>query len=586
MCVEVINRRKYLGLLLITFSQFILTFFFYKIKLFRLCVFKTLRDLCHLMLMNLVKLFKWMFTLDHKRIGMIYTFLGIWAGFIGLSFSLMIRINFLEPYYNIIPLDCYKFLVTKHGIIMIFFFLMPILIGGFGNYLLPLLGGLSDLNLPRLKALRAWLLIPSIVFLLFSMCLGAGIGWTFYPPLSSSLFTDSKGVDFLMFSLHLAGVSSIFSSINFICTLYTIFNNRIFSRGSIILWSYLFTSILLLLTLPVLAAAITMLLFDRKFSSAFFDPLGGGDPVLFQHMFWFFGHPEVYVLILPGFGIIRHICLKLRLIPDAFGFYGLLFAMFSIVCLGRRVWGHHMFTVGLDVKTTVFFSSVTMIIGVPTGIKVFTWLYMLLNSTVNKSDPIIWWLVSFIALFTFGGVTGIILSACVLDNVLHDTWFVVAHFHYVMSLGSYIRIIIMFIWWWPLIVGVTLNKVLLQCQCIISNIGFNLCFFPMHYFGLCGLPRRVCIYEVSYNWIKTICTIGSFITAFSACFFIFILWESVVNNKKVIGFYGLPTSITNLVRSVPLAYHNEYFTFFYNIDYTPTSGGLYRIDKVIDSSIE
>ncbi|VDL57682.1 unnamed protein product [Hymenolepis diminuta] len=341
--------------------------------------------------------------MNHKRI----------AGFVGLRFRLIIRINFLEPYYKVVPLDCYKFLVTNHGIIMIFFFLMPILIGGFGNYLLPLLGGLSDLNLP-----------------LFRMCMGAGI--------------DRKGIDFLMFSLHLAGVSRIFSSIKFICTLYTIFSNNISARSSIVLWAYLFTSMLLLITLPVLAAAITMLLFDRKFSSAFFDPLGGGDPV--------------YVLILPGFGIIRHICLNLSLIPDAFGFYGLLFAMFSIV------W-HHMFTVGLDVKTAVFFRSVTMIIGVPTGIKVFTWLYI------------------------FGGVTGIILSAC-----------------------SYISIII----------------ILLQCQCIISNIGFNLCFFPMHYFGLCGLPRRVCIYEISYNWINMICTIGSFITAF----------KSLVKEKKIIGYFG------------------------------------------------
>nr|YP_009330658.1 cytochrome c oxidase subunit I [Cloacotaenia megalops]AOG66041.1 cytochrome c oxidase subunit I [Cloacotaenia megalops] len=520
--------------------------------------------------MNLLNVFSWVCTLDHKRVGMIYTLVGIWAGFVGLSFSLMIRINFLEPYYNVIPLDCYNFLVTNHGIIMIFFFLMPILIGGFGNYLLPLLGGLSDLNLPRLNALSAWLLIPSVAFLVISMCLGAGVGWTFYPPLSSSLFSGGSGVDFLMFSLHLAGVSSIFSSINFICTLYTVFAENIASRGSIILWSYLFTSTLLLLTLPVLAAAITMLLFDRNFSSAFFDPLGGGDPVLFQHMFWFFGHPEVYVLILPGFGIISHICLNLSMLGDAFGYYGLLFAMFSIVCLGSSVWGHHMFTVGLDVKTAVFFSSVTMIIGVPTGIKVFTWLYMLIHSGVSKSDPVLWWIVSFIILFTFGGVTGIILSACVLDNILHDTWFVVAHFHYVMSLGSYISIIIMFIWWWPLITGLSLNKCLLQCQCIISNVGFNLCFFPMHYFGLCGLPRRVCVYEVGYNWINLICTVGSFITAFSACFFMFILWESIVSRNVVIGIYGGPSCVTNIVTS-PVASHNSFFSYVMNVNYVPIS---------------
>lgn len=508
----------------------------------------------------------WLFTLDHKRVGIIYIIVGVWSGFVGLGFSLLIRIKFLEPYYNVVPLDCYNFLVTSHGIIMIFFFLMPILIGGFGKYLLPLLGGLSDLRLPRLNALSAWLLIPSLLFLMVRMWFGAGVGWRFYPPLSSSLFTDGHGVKFLMFSLHLSGLSSLLGSINFICTLYKIFRVNVFSRMSIILWSYLFTSILLIITLPVLAAAITMLLFDRKFSSAFFDPLGGGDPVLFQHMFWFFGHPEVYVLILPGFGVISHVCLSISTVEDVFGFYGLLFAMFSIVCLGSSVWGHHMFTVGLDVRTAVFFSSVTMIIGVPTGIKVFTWLYMLMKSNVNKREPILWWIVSFIVLFTFGGVTGIVLSACVLDKVLHDTWFVVGHFHYVMSLGSYVRIIIMFIWWWPLITGLRLNKCLLQCQCVVSNVGFNLCFFPMHYFGLCGLPRRVCIYEHRYKWVNQMCTIGAFVSAFSGCFFIFILWESIYRKNFVLGYYSGSRTLVNLVY-YPIASHNRYYSHMYSIDY-------------------
>lgn len=485
----------------------------------------------------------------------------------------MIRVKFLEPYYKVISTDCYKFLVTRHGILMIFFFLMPILIGGFGKFLIPLLRGLSDLNLPRLNALRFWLLVPSVVFLLVRMCLGAGVGWTFYPPLSSSLFSGRKGVDFLMFSLHLAGISRIFSSINFICTIYRVFRMNLASRSSIILWTYLFTSILLLTTLPVLAAAITMLLFDRKFGSAFFDPLGGGDPVLFQHMFWFFGHPEVYVLILPGFGVVRHACLKMGCAPDVFGFYGLVFASFSIVCLGRVVWAHHMFVVGLDVKTAVFFSSVTMVIGVPTGIKVFTWLYMLLKSKVKKTDPVFLWVVSFIILFTFGGVTGIVLSACVLDNVLHDTWFVVAHFHYVMSLGSYMSIIIMFIWWWPLITGVSLKKYLLQCQCVVSNVGFKMCFFPMHYFGLCGLPRRVCMYESRYNWINVICTVGAFISMFRGCFLMFILWESLVNRHVALGSFGASRVITKMILS-PIAYHNKFFTHYLSVNY---SYGMYKI---------
>nr|WCL38749.1 cytochrome c oxidase subunit 1 [Caryophyllaeus brachycollis] len=481
------------------------------------------------------RLFSWVFTLDHKRIGLFYIIMGVWSGFLGLGLSLMIRINFIEPYYSVVSADCYNFLITNHGIVMIFFFLMPVLVSGFGNYLIPLLGGLEDLNLPRLNALSMWILLPSILFLAISMSLGAGVGWTFYPPLADKEFSTSTGVDFLMFSLHLAGLSSLLGSINFICTILSCIHVSDVPRDSVILWAYLFTSILLLISLPVLAAAITMLLFDRNFGSAFFDPMGGGDPILFQHMFWFFGHPEVYVLILPGFGLISYICSGLNNTPTPFGVVGLVSAMFCIVGLGLCVWGHHMFIVGLDISTAVFFSSVTMIIGVPTGIKVFSWLYMLSNSAVNWSEPVFWWIISFIVLFTFGGVTGIILSACVLDSILHDTWFVVAHFHYVMSLGSYISVILMFLWWWPVITGFTLNKYLLQAHCLISQVGFNLSFFPMHFFGMCGLPRRVCAYDCSFYATNLVCTLGSLISVFSGVLLIFILWESLSVKNIVLG---------------------------------------------------
>lgn len=289
----------------------------------------------------------------------------------GLSLSMLIRLKFLDPYYNIVSPEVYNYIITRHGIAMIFFFLMPVLIGGFGNYLLPLLLNLPDLNLPRLNALSAWLLLPSAVCLGLSLIGGAGVGWTFYPPLSAGGYSG-WGVDFLMFSLHLAGISSVLGSLNFICTIISALKDVTISRLSIIVWAYLFTSILLILSLPVLAAGITMLLFDRKFGSSFFDPLGGGDPVLFQHLFWFFGHPEVYVLILPGFGIVSHICMTLTKKDSLFGYFGLIFAMAAIVCLGRVVWAHHMFMVGLDLKTAVFFRSVTMVIGIPTGIKVFS----------------------------------------------------------------------------------------------------------------------------------------------------------------------------------------------------------------------
>nr|YP_009829423.1 cytochrome c oxidase subunit 1 [Enterogyrus malmbergi]QJD07085.1 cytochrome c oxidase subunit 1 [Enterogyrus malmbergi] len=504
-------------------------------------------------------IFSWLFTLDHKRIGLIYAFIGVWFGFVGLGLSVLIRMQMVEAYQNVFSTDSYNNIITNHGIIMIFFFLMPVMIGGFGNYLLPLLLGIPDLNLPRINALSAWLLLPSGICLIISM-LGwsSGLGWTFYPPLSSINYSPSNGTDFLMFALHLAGISSILSSINFICTIFTSAESmHMGEKFSMIVWAYLFTSILLLLSLPVLAAAITMLLFDRNFGCAFFDPCGGGDPVLFQHMFWFFGHPEVYVLIIPGFGMISHICMSLSGNTEAFGYFGLVFAMYSIVGLGCIVWAHHMFTTGMDINSNVFFSSVTMVIGIPTGIKVFSWLYMMGNFSQYSNDPIVWWIVAFIILFTTGGVTGIILSASVLDTYLHDTWFVVAHFHYVFSLGSYVSVVISVVWWWSVISGYTLNKVLLKIHCIASMVGFNMCFFPMHYFGWCGLPRRVCVYDPFFNQISYLCTTGSIISAVSGFLFMFILWESITTKNVSIGNWGAGFATVNLM-NVPVAHHVLY----------------------------
>nr|QFS15968.1 cytochrome oxidase subunit I [Metagonimus suifunensis]QFS15969.1 cytochrome oxidase subunit I [Metagonimus suifunensis]QFS15970.1 cytochrome oxidase subunit I [Metagonimus suifunensis]QFS15971.1 cytochrome oxidase subunit I [Metagonimus suifunensis]QFS15972.1 cytochrome oxidase subunit I [Metagonimus suifunensis] len=498
----------------------------------------------------------WLFTLDHKRIGLIYMVLGLWGGFLGLSLSFLIRINYLDPHFNVVSPEVYNYVITSHGVAMIFFFLMPVLIGGFGNYLLPLLLGLPDLNLPRLNALSAWLMVPSAVCFGLSMCGGAGVGWTFYPPLSSGDYSG-WGVNFLMFSLHLAGLSSLLGSLNFISTIGGAMSEEMNERHSIIVWAYLFTSILLLLSLPVLAAGITMLLFDRNFGAAFFDPLGGGDPVLFQHMFWFFGHPEVYVLILPGFGIISHICMTLTNNDSLFGYGGLVLAMLAIVCLGSVVWAHHMFMVGLDLKTAVFFSSVTMVIGVPTGIKVFSWLYMLAGSRGRFWDPVMWWILGFIVLFTIGGVTGIILSASIMDTLLHDTWFVIAHFHYVLSLGSYSTVVISMIWWWPVIVGYSLNKYLLMAHWGVSMTGFNLCFFPMHFLGLHGLPRRVCSYEPCFQWLNTMASIGGLISIFSGFMLIFILWESVWSDNRVIGLWGSNSVVLNVV-TLPVPHHCVY----------------------------
>nr|QDO72086.1 cytochrome c oxidase subunit I [Schistosoma haematobium] len=530
-------------------SAYFFHFNLYNFTVLILDVFNSLVvDFC----INVVGYGYWLISLDHKRISLIYVILGLWGGFIGLGLSLLIRLNLCDPYYNLVSLDVYNFLITNHGIAMIFFFLMPVLIGGFGNYFLPFFLYIDDLLLPRLNSFSLWLMIPSFFYMELSLYYGCGVGWTLYPPLSISE-NSGLGVDYLMFSLHLAGVSSLVGSINFISTIIS----RVNFKTSIIIWSYLFTSILLLLSLPVLAAGITMLLFDRNFGTAFFEPMGGGDPLLFQHLFWFFGHPEVYVLILPGFGIVSHICMSISNNDSSFGYYGLICAMASIVCLGSVVWAHHMFMVGLDYLTAIFFSSVTMIIGIPTGIKVFSWLYMLNSCGSRVWDPIVWWLVGFIFLFTIGGVTGIALSASSLDILFHDTWFVVAHFHYVLSLGSYSSVVIMLLWWWPFMIGYSVNKYLLQGHWLLSMVGFNLCFFPMHYLGIHGLPRRVSSYDCEYYWINVLSSIGGVLSITSAFVLFFILWESLSVCNRIIGLWGSGSCVTN-VMVVPVPVHITY----------------------------
>nr|YP_010536417.1 cytochrome c oxidase subunit I [Hexostoma thynni]UYC28895.1 cytochrome c oxidase subunit I [Hexostoma thynni] len=503
------------------------------------------------------------FTLSHKKIGLVYLCMGSWAGFVGLGLSMVIRLNMMNPYHNIVPTELYSFAITSHGIVMIFFFLMPVLIGGFGNILIPLLTRLDDMKLPRINVFSLWILLPSMVSLILSMYIGAGLGWTFYPPLSSKYFSGS-GADYLLISLHLAGLSSMLGALNFIITCHYFFYSIDLSgtglsmdwvlRTPILVWAYYFTSILLFFSIPVLAGAITMLLFDRNFGTSYFDPTGGGDPIMFQHMFWFFGHPEVYVLILPAFGIVSHVCTEVSNNVSPLGYVGMVFAMFSIVVLGFIVWAHHMFTVGMDLKSNTFFSAVTALIGIPTGVKVIGWVSMLTNIQSYKYEPIIWWVVSFIVLFTFGGITGLVLSCSTVDVVLHDSWFVIAHFHYVLSLGSYIGVVISIIWWWPVLVGYSLDDVLLRAHCLSSVVGFNLCFAPMHYFGMCGLPRRVCVYDHSFSWLSSICTVGSFISSFSACFFVFILWDSLNNKQKVLGSWRNNSFPVNLM-PWPLTYH-------------------------------
>src|ERR1700753_3176290 len=500
---------------------------------------------------------RYVYSTNHKDIGTMYLVFAIIAGVIGAAMSIAIRAELMYPGVQIFhETHTYNVFVTSHGLIMIFFMVMPAMIGGFGKWFVPLMIGAPDMALPRMNNISFWLLVSALILSGVGLAMGeSGCGCTLYPPLSNQTYEPGLGMDCTLFALHLAGASSLLGSMNFIVT---IFNMRApgmtLHKMPLFIWSELVTAFLLVLAVPVLAGAITMLICDRNFGTAFFDPTGGGDPVLFQHLFWFFGHPEVYIMILPGFGIISHVISTFSKKP-IFGYLGMVYAMVAIGVVGFVVWAHHMFVSGIDVDTRAYFMGATLVIAVPTGVKIFSWIATMWGGSVEFKTPMLW-AIGFLFVFTIGGVTGVVCANAGIDEAIHNTYYIVAHFHYVLSLGAVFSIFAGFYYWIGKMSGKPYPEFWGKVHFWLTFIGVNLTFFPQHFLGLAGMPRRYPDYPSAFAGWNFVSSIGAYISGVAFLVFLYVVFRTLTSKDHLAdNYWGEGATTLEWTVSSPPPFH-------------------------------